>query len=128
MVSNLQKIRDFLRQSLKQRNISDAEQNLIILAVDEICSNSIIHGNNQNPDSEIDICVSYLSNEVVIDIKDQGKAFDFSDYHEPSVSQLVNNRNKGSMGLMLVKKIMDKIEFNRINETNTCRLVKRVSQ
>lgn len=127
IVSNLQKIRDFLRQSLEKKNISDADQNLIILAVDEICTNSIIHGNNQNPECAIDISVSYKQNEVVIDISDKGKNFNFDSYYEPSISQLITDKSKGSMGLMLVKKIMDKIEFNRINEINTCRLVKRIS-
>jgi serine/threonine-protein kinase RsbW len=127
LTSNLHKIRDFLRFNMKQKNVSDKEQNLIILAVDEICSNSMIHGNLENSNSPLDICISYESNQVVIDIVDKGIEFNFNGYKEPNIDQLILAKQKGSMGLMIVKKIMDKIEFHRENDMNVCRLVKKLS-
>jgi len=125
VTSNLQKIRDFLRGNLEEKNVNDKEQNLIILAVDEICSNSIIHGNKENSSSTIDVSIRYEADLVVIDIKDQGLTFDYGRYSEPTIDQLIMTKQKGSMGLMLVKKIMDKIEFFTENGTNVCRLVRR---
>lgn len=124
-VSNLEVIRNFLRINLEQNKICEKIQNLIILAVDEICSNSIIHGNNQDSKAQIDVSISYTDENIVIDIKDKGKFFDYSQYKTPTVQELISNRQKGSMGLMLVKKIMEKIEFFRENGINVCRLVKK---
>ncbi len=33
-------------------------------------------------------------------------------------------KRKGGLGIILVKKIMDEIEFESENGTNTCRLIK----
>lgn len=125
-ISNLQKIRNFLKFNLEENNICEKIQNLIILAVDEICSNTIIHGNKQNSIAKIDVSISYCSNNIVIDIKDKGVYFDYSKYKSPTVQDLIFNNQKGNMGLMLVQKIMDKIEFYCENEINVCRLVKKL--
>ena len=123
---NLKHIREFIKSNLSRKNINDPDQHLIILAVDEICSNSIIHGNKENPNYCVNISMKYFPGEVVIEIVDEGIVFDYSQYKEPSIENLIYKKEKGSMGLMLVKKIMDTIEFQSINGTNICRLIKRL--
>lgn len=123
---NLAQIRDFLRNNLSIKHVLDPTQNQIILAVDEICANSIIHANQENKNKCIDIYLKYYDNQIQIEIIDKGSFFDFSNYQEPNMQTLIAQKQKGSMGLMLVKRIMDNIEFSRCNDKNVCKMTKKI--
>ncbi|MEQ8532961.1 MAG: ATP-binding protein, partial [Imperialibacter sp.] len=60
----------------------------------------------------------------VFEIKDHGEAFNMAQYKEPSLSDIIRTKKKGGIGLMLVNRIMDKIEFYQSNGYNVCRLTK----
>ncbi|MFT4738981.1 MAG: serine/threonine-protein kinase RsbW, partial [Paraglaciecola sp.] len=64
--------------------------------------------------------------QVTFTIKDQGTGFDISQYQEPSISELISSKRKGGLGLMLVKRIMDQIEFSKEKNHNICRLIKTI--
>ncbi len=125
-VQNLKKIRNFVEKSLLKSNINIRDTEMIVLAVDEVCSNSIIHSNSQNPNSFIDIFLKLKKGEVFVEIKDKGKEFDYNAYQEPSISQLIKEKAKGKMGLMMVRNIMDKMEYIHEKDLNIFRLVKKV--
>lgn len=99
----------------------------MILAVDEICANLIIHANNCDPTHQLNIAVDVIpGTKVVFTIKDKGRTFDFGNYREPSMDEIVSSRKKGGLGLMLVRRIMDDIEFTTEKNYNICRLVKNL--
>ncbi|MFN0048273.1 MAG: ATP-binding protein [Cytophagales bacterium] len=125
-LQNLRNIRNFVEESLSKTSLNTKDAQLIVLAVDEICSNSIIHSNNQNPNSLIDILLKMNKGEVVVEIKDNGKYFNYSTYKEPTVLQLIKNKAKGSMGLMIVRNVMDKVEYRHQKDTNILRLSKKI--
>ncbi len=54
-LENLKGVRDFIRKSLRSHVTSDVVLNEIILALDEMCSNLMIHSHQCNPDHHIDI-------------------------------------------------------------------------
>jgi len=64
--------------------------------------------------------------KIVFTIKDKGLAFDFTKYKEPSMDEIVSTRRKGGLGLMLVRRIMDKIEFTTEKNYNICTLIKKL--
>lgn len=122
----LSDIREFLTSVLSQHEIPEKEMNALILAVDEVCANLIIHSHNCNPEEYIELKVDILNNsEIVFEIVDRGIGFNINDYQEPTLSEIVNQRRKGGMGLMLVKRIMDEIELVRGKQENIYRLLKR---
>lgn len=123
---SLKNIREFLKINLSSRNIRDPEQNQIVVAVDEICSNSIIHANKENNCKCIDIYLKYLNEELIIEIIDKGIEYDATNFIEPTIQQLILEKQKGNMGLMLVKRMMDNIEFSRVGNKNICRMMKKV--
>ncbi len=126
---NLKEIRSFISTSLDELDIDSNDSNLIILAVDEICSNRIIHSNNCNIKEKITVNVTLTRDEngIYFEIKDSGIPFNIDEYQEPSIDDIVKNKIKGSLGLILVRKIMDRIDFEVKNSINICRLFKRVA-
>ena len=123
--SNLCRVRKHLENFLFDSNVDDIKSHSIILAVDEICANIIIHSHHCNPTHTIEMSTEINhEKELVIVIRDRGNAFDLSNYKEPNINDLVSSNKKGGLGLMLVKRIMDEIEFYNENNHNICRLKK----
>ena len=124
----LKSIRLFVKEKLDGHGLSELDVSSIVLAVDEICANLIIHSNRCNPNESILVQMEVKDGkEVFFEITDQGEAFDLRQYKEPSIEQLIKARKKGGLGLMLVKRIMDNVEFTSGVEKNTCKLYKKIN-
>jgi serine/threonine-protein kinase RsbW len=124
---NLAKIRQFVQQTLDMYQVSDVESHKLVLAVDEVCANLIIHANNCNPGHQLELIIDIIPKKsVVFEIKDKGIGFDISNYQEPEIEEIVNQRRRGGLGLILVRRIMDNIEFTNEKNHNICRLIKNL--
>ncbi|SKC72966.1 ATP-binding protein [Ohtaekwangia koreensis] len=126
-IENLKGVRDFIRTSLKNHGVADLQISEIVLAIDEMCSNLMIHAHHCNPDDlfELHILVD-KNNPVVFEIVDDGTVFDINQFHEPAIDNIVHQKRKGGLGIRLVKSIMDKVEYQNRSGRNVCRLIKSV--
>lgn len=122
----LVKIRQFTSDLLDEHNVPDLQAHKLVLAVDEVCANLIIHANDCNPDSHIEFYIDFHPKQIVFTFKDKGVGFDINEYESPSMHDLISSRRQGGLGLMLVKRIMDKIEFSTEKNNNICRLIKMI--
>src|SRR6185503_2518359 len=102
-LENLKGMRDFIRKSLRGHVASDVELNEIILALDEMCSNLMIHAHNCNPDHVLELTIDVpQKGMVVFEILDNGAMFDINRFHEPAIDNLVHEKRKGGLGIRLV--------------------------
>ncbi len=126
-IENLKGIRDFVKQSLKNHDVSDLDTSEVVLALDEMCSNLMIHAHQCNPNDlfELHIIAEYGS-PLVMEIIDDGTVFDINQFHEPELGNIIHEKRKGGLGIRLVKSIMDKIEYEQTGTKNICRLIKKV--
>lgn len=125
----LKEIRDFLNEILQKHGYPELGAAQIVLAVDEVCANLIIHSNHCNPSHSIGLKVSYFDNDrLEVEINDRGEGFDFAQYKEPSLVDLIENKKKGGLGLLLVKRIMDDIQFISDKGQNVCKLTKWIAK
>jgi len=124
----LKEIRQFVEEVLEStHSLNQVQINSIVLAVDEVCANLMIHSHDCNPNERIEVSIfSDKQNGITFEIIDHGEAFDITNYHEPSLHEIVKKKKKGGMGLMLVNRIMDSVEFKRSsNNRNVCTLKKK---
>ncbi len=126
--NNLCRVRNFVEGALKQHAISPIDINLMVLAVDELCANLIIHSHKCNPKEDIEVSVRKKDNQFVFEIKDESvPSFDLLSYKEPDMKDIIANKRGGGIGLILVKKIMDEIQYERNGSANICRVSKRLA-
>ncbi|MFY0651303.1 MAG: ATP-binding protein [Cyclobacteriaceae bacterium] len=122
----LKEIREFISDVLLDIGFSEKEAHKVILAVDEVCANLIIHSNKCNPAECLEIFIEDdKQGKVTFDIVDYGIGFNYNNYKEPNLEEIVRRRKKGGLGIMLVKKIMDSVEFSQEKNKNVCRLMKK---
>jgi len=123
---NLADIRNFVNKILKNHFNSEIEIHHMVLAVDEVCANLMIHSHKCNPKETIELFIDVKNREVIFEIKDTGNGFNLKNYQEPTIKEIVVEKKKGGLGLMLVKRIMDKVEFIKNDNNNVCRLKKKI--
>lgn len=120
----LYQLRQFLEEFLLNTDLTEIEKHQVMLAVEEVAANLIIHSHACNSTDLIRIGILIDGDILKVEIHDQGEGFNILDYEEPKIDQLITTRRKGGLGIMLVKKFMDKIEFETNGRKNTCRLIK----
>ena len=126
-IENLKGVRDFIRGALKEHNVAELQISEMVLALDEMCSNLMIHAHQCNPDDLFELHIKVdKGTPVVFEIIDDGSAFDINQFSEPTLGNLVHEKRKGGLGIRLVKSIMDKIEYQHSSGKNICRLIKKV--
>ena len=124
---NLIIVRNFVTKFLRTYALNEITQNQIILAVDEIVANLIIHANLNNPNKYISLTILPQNGGLLFHITHQGIPFDLSTYQKPDIGRNIADRRPGGVGLVLVNFIMDDIEYSTDeNGTNTCRLFKNL--
>lgn len=123
--SALSELRAFLQGALAGFSLSDMEKHQVTLAVEEVCANLIIHSHGCNPQDHIQLRIKETGQKLIFEITDQGIAFNILEYEVPDLKKVMVEKRKGGLGIILVKKIMDEIEFESKNGINTCRLIKK---
>lgn len=127
-LTNLKGIRDFIRESLREQGITEITASEIVLALDEMCSNLMIHGHHCDPSHILELHIRIPQEHTfVFEIVDESNVFDINQFAEPALGNLVNEKRKGGLGIRLVKSIMDNIEYVHDGGKTTCRLTKIIS-
>ena len=127
-LENLKGVRDFIRKSLRSHVASDVILNEIILAMDEMCSNLMIHAHQCNPDHTLEIRIDVpAKGKIIFEILDDGEMFDINRFHEPGIDSLIQEKRKGGLGIRLVKSIMDEVQYINRDGRNICRLTKTIA-
>jgi serine/threonine-protein kinase RsbW len=123
---NLKLIRDFVTGYLATYNLSEIVLNQMVLAVDEICANLIIHANQENENQFLTLSINHKNSGFLFEICDQGKSFKHANYKEPNIQDNIRQGKKGGVGIALVNRIMDRVEFHSNDDRNVCVLYKKV--
>jgi serine/threonine-protein kinase RsbW len=96
------------------------------LAVDEACANVINHGYGGQA-GRIDVTVEPVKEGVQVVVRDWGGAFDPHRVPTPDVKAPLEERLLGGLGLFLMRKVMDDVNFAFDAEKgNTLKMVKRI--
>jgi serine/threonine-protein kinase RsbW len=94
-IENLKGVRDFIRTSLKNHGIADLEISEMVLALDEMCSNLMIHAHHCNPNELFELHILVDKNDpIVFEIIDDGTVFDINQFSEPALTILFMKREK----------------------------------
>ena len=124
---NLKNIRNFVEEAIMDMGLDEILNNQIILAVDEICANLIIHVHQTTPQDIIVIDILYLEDGVLFEIVDTKTTyFDFSKYQKPNLEDIKISKRKGGMGLILVNTIMDEVDVFSDETVTIWRLYKHL--
>ncbi len=115
---HLLEVRDFVSDAARQFGFSEEDVANIVLAVDEACTNIIKHAYQYAPDKEISIAIHRNNGTFEVKIKDRGKSFNPDVLRAPDLKRNLSHHRRGGLGVYLMRKLMDKVEYNFSDDTN----------
>jgi len=122
---SLVEVREFVDTAARAFGFSEEDVANIILAVDEACTNIIKHAYQYAADREIEISIFPSTRSFEIRIYDNGKPFNPSLIRPPDLKDHIGHKRRGGLGVYLMKRLMDKVEYNFIpGKRNEVRLIK----
>lgn len=121
---HLELIRSFTRASALDYGFNEEIIDKIILAVDEACTNVIKHAYKYSPEGDIIINIKASNNKFTISITDYGKDFDPTLVPDPDIKKYYMQHKVGGLGIYLMKKLMDEVNYNITAKKNQVVLVK----
>jgi serine/threonine-protein kinase RsbW len=112
---HLVRLRKWLREELAGHGVPKEEQANLLLAVGELCANSIQHAYEGKGGQPIQVSVRSSADSLVIELEDFGKPFDAELYESPDLESLPDS----GYGLYLVRSIADSLSIDVARERGT---------
>lgn len=118
-------VRDFVGLYANQFGFTDREVDEVRLAVDEAYTNVIKHAYQFDDNQRVLISIGAVNDEFWVSITDQGRAFNPEQYSEPDIKERIRLKKRGGVGVYLIRRLMDAVEYNNMGGTNEIRMTKR---
>ena len=99
----------------------------INLGLDELFTNIISYGFGDESEHQIKFSLAKDSETLFVQVEDDGIPFNPLDVVDPEVSQNLDSMDIGGLGIHLVKKMVDDIDYQRVEGKNKLILKKCVA-
>ena len=96
------------------------------LALEEHVTNVLNHGYTDGAVHEISVRFSCIDRVFEIQVEDDGRPFNPLEQPEVDTSIPLEERPVGGLGVHLMRKFMDALEYQRVGERNVLRMTKRL--
>jgi len=105
-------------------NISQCVSEDVVVSVDEALTNIYQYAFScaKYPEKPVSIALKYTGDMVRVDIEDSGCPFNLSSVEEPVLSTYLESEKIGGFGITLIRKLMSRVEYNRVGERNHLRM------
>ena len=112
---HLARLREWLREELAGLGVERKTRAALVLAVGELCANSIEHAYEGRGGQPIHVSIQGLEDRLVLEVEDFGRAFEAARYVEPDLDALPDH----GLGIHLVHRIADSVSIDVRRERGT---------
>ncbi|HHE54970.1 MAG TPA: HAMP domain-containing protein [Caldithrix abyssi] len=123
-MSYLTQVRDFIERIGKKYKFDDKIINSFKLVVDEACTNIIRHGYRDYKNGEITLKAIIRRLSLTFIIIDQGASYDPRQANTPDLDKYIKIGKKGGLGILMMRKLMDDMQYAVTERGNELRLTK----
>lgn len=127
-VSELESVIDFVNDALIGAGCEKKLMPTMDIAVEEIFVNIALYAYEELPDAdryaEISVDID-KAGEVRIVFEDEGVEYNPLIKEDPDITLNAHDREIGGLGIYMVKKSMDNVEYERVDGKNILKIVKK---
>ena len=120
----IEAICDLVDRAAQMAGFDDSTNYACQLAVGEACENIICHGYKDEEHGEIEITVHAEPGELTIELQDSAPSFDPTSMSTPEPEGGIEDK-VGGLGLPIIHRVMDEIEYSYRGNRNRLILRKR---
>lgn len=124
-IENLEKLVEFALDALRRAGVGEREAAPVHLAIDEACTNCISYAYPEGREGEIELACRIGPGEIVFTIRDWGRPFNPLQAEPPDLSLGIEDRPVGGLGIYLMKKSSDRLEYRREEGANVLTITKK---
>ena len=123
-LSEIERLSKAVAEFGEKNNLSSEVIYDVRLALEEVVSNIINYGFEDNYEHQISIEMNLQGETLTMKIKDDGKPFNPLEVKNTNLEKPFDEREIGGMGIYIVRKLMDKILYKREEGNNVLQLTK----
>jgi serine/threonine-protein kinase RsbW len=125
-ISELAQVAQFVEEIGEELGLNMELQMNLNLVMEEVVSNVIFYAYPEGVDAEIELLAKSDGKELTFVLSDQGREFDptMKDDADPNVNPA--EREIGGMGIFIVKNIMNKVTYQRLEGKNLLTMTKGI--
>jgi len=121
-VKELDNLYDYSSSLLRLMNFSNKDIVMINTALEEIFVNVAKYAYNSS--GTVEITLSKENDKITFIFKDNGVKFNPLEREDPNITASSEEREVGGLGIFMVKKIMDEVKYDYVNNQNVLTLIK----
>lgn len=125
-VGELERVAQFIEEISEELGLSMELQMNLNLVMEEMVSNVIFYAYPEGTDAEIELMVEDDGKELTFVLSDQGRAFDPTLKEDADIDVNPIDREIGGMGILIVKNIMNKVTYQRLDGKNLLTMKKEI--
>lgn len=95
--------------ALARLGLEDDARHWVGIAIREAVANAIKHGNQQDPEKDVDVELSVAGSEAVIRVRDRGEGFSLDEVDDPLAEE--NLLRPSGRGIFYMNNFMDEVEY-----------------
>jgi len=125
-LSELGKLNEAIEEYCGLHNLSIDIVFAVTLSVEEIVTNVISHGYEDDGEHLIIVRINKLDNVIDVEVEDDGVAFNPLEEDAPDLTASLEDRSIGGLGIHLVRNYMDDIKYLRKDHKNLLSMKKNI--
>ena len=125
-LDQLPRVLDFVRAACADAGMDEDQVFACELATDEACANIMEHAYEGYPDDEIQVRCWTASGQMYIRFHDTGQPFEPQEVEPPLLTDDLQERQVGGLGLHFMRTLMDDVTFEFSETGNTVTMSKRI--
>jgi serine/threonine-protein kinase RsbW len=125
-LSDLAAVLDELESLLFREGLRRELVGEVRLIAEEGISNIILYAYESGKVGTIEVTVSYDGDEVKLELRDDGRAFNPLDAPRPDLNAPLEARPEGGLGIYLMRSLTDEMSYSRNGGWNVLMMKKRV--
>ncbi len=110
-IKNIDVLIIYVKNILEKESISKEYIDEILISLDEAITNIVMHAYKSKRNGYIKFIMKVSKKKVEISLLDNGKSFKPENVPAPDFKKGIGERKLGGLGIFLMKRFMDKIEF-----------------
>ena len=125
-ISELEKVAQFVEEIGEELGLSMELQMNLNLVMEEMVTNVIFYAYPQGEVADIELLAKSDGKELTFVLSDQGKEFDPTAKEDANPDINPADREIGGMGIFIVKNIMNKVTYQRLEGKNLLTMTKGI--
>lgn len=126
-ISEIAKLSLFVEELSEELDLSPELTFNLNLVLEEAVVNVINYAYPKNESQEISLSAQKIDDNLYFVLTDSGKEFDPTQVPDADISLSAEDRQIGGLGIFLIRQIMNKVEYQRIDGKNVLTLKKQLS-